>query len=76
MYYPHSNIFGKEIGWRVRGSGFGVHPWSVPPFDSVRKRGSGFCRFNGFSGEGAAHKNMEAPRRFETSGVLVSQPNP
>ena len=27
----------------------------------------------GSTGGGAAHKNMEAPRRFETSGFLVSQ---
>ena len=25
---------------------------------------------------GAAHKNIEAPRRFEISGFLVSHPNP
>ena len=47
---------------------FRVSPWGVLPLDCVRKRFSGFCRFYGFcgfygfSGEGAAHKNMEAPR--------------
>ena len=43
------------------------------PLDCLRKRGSGFYRFRGFSGGGAAHKNIEAPRRFETGGFLVSQ---
>lgn len=32
-----------------------------------------FNRFKGFNGESTAHKNMEAPQRFETSGFLVSQ---
>ena len=32
------------------------------PLDCLRKRGSGFYRFRGFSGGGAAHKNIEAPR--------------
>ena len=35
------------------------------PFDCLRKRGSGFYRFRGFRGGGAAHKNMEAPQSFE-----------
>ena len=51
----------------------GVSPWGEVPFDYVRKRFSGFNRFRRFNGGGAAHKNMEAPRRFETSGFLVSQ---
>ena len=38
----------------------------VPPFDYVRKRFSGFFRFYGFSGEGAAQKIMK--RR----GVLIA----
>ena len=58
---------------RVQGSGFGVSPSGVVPFDYVQKRFSGFNRFRRFNGGGAAHKNMEAPRRFETSGFLVSQ---
>ena len=53
--------------------GFRVSPSGVLPFDYVRKRFSGFNRFGGFNGGGAAHKNMETPRRFETSGFLVSQ---
>ena len=32
------------------------------PLDCLRKRGSGFYWFRGFSGGGAAHKNIEAPR--------------
>ena len=40
----------------------GVSPWGEVPFDYVRKRFSGFNRFRGFNGGGAAHKNMEAPR--------------
>ena len=43
----------------------------MPSLDGVRKRGSGFYRFRGFSGGGAAHKNMEAPRRFETRETLI-----
>ena len=35
------------------------------PLDCLRKRGSGFYRFGGFSGGGAAHKNKEAPRSIE-----------
>ena len=50
-----------------------VSPWGVLSFDYVRKRFSGFNRFRREGGGGAAHKNMEAPRRFETSGFLVSQ---
>ena len=50
-----------------------VSPWGVPPFDFLRKRGSGFCGFYGFSGKGAAHKKTEAPRKFEISDFLVSQ---
>ena len=56
-----------------KGSRFRVSPSGVPSFDYVRKRFSGFNRFRRFNGGGAAHKNMEAPRRFETSGFLVSQ---
>ena len=57
----------------VQGSGFSVSPWGVVPLDCLRKRGSRFYRFNRFNGGGAAHKNMEAPRRFEISGFLVSK---
>ena len=42
-------------------------PWGVLPFDCVRKRFSGFYRFYGFSGEGAAQKNNEAPRSFDSA---------
>ena len=47
-----------------RGNGFGVQgsglaPSGVLPFNCVRKRFSGFCRFYGFSGEGAAQKIMK-----------------
>ncbi len=44
------------------GKGFRVSPLGVPPFDCVRKRFGGFYGFYGFNGEGAAHKNIEAPR--------------
>ena len=54
----------------VYGSGFRVSLWGAPFFDYMLKRFSGF---NGFNGGGAAHKNMEAPRRFEISGFLVSK---
>ena len=37
----------------------------MPPFDYMRKRFSGFNRFGGSNGGGAAHKNIEAPRSFE-----------
>ena len=40
-------------------AGFRVSPWGVLPFDCVRKRFSGFYRFYGFSGEGAAQKIMK-----------------
>ena len=50
-----------------------VSHWGGASFDYVRKRFSGFNRFRRFNGGGAAHKNMEAPRSFETSGFLVSQ---
>ena len=63
----------ESLEERGAGSGFEVSSWGVPPFDYVRKRFSGFNRFGGFNGGGAAHKNMEAPRRFETGGFLVSQ---
>ena len=48
-----------------------VSPWGVSPLDCVRKRFSGFYRFYGFNGGGAAHKNIEAPRRFETRETLI-----
>ena len=50
--------------FRVRGSGFGVRPRGVLPFDYVRKRFSGFYRFKRFKGVGAAHKNREAPQNL------------
>jgi len=62
---------GEKEGYK--GSGFGVCSSGVVPFDYMRKRFSGFNRFRRFNGGGAAHKNMEAPRRFEPSGFLVSQ---
>ena len=39
--------------------GFRVSPLGVPSFDCVRKRFSGFNRFRGFNGGGAAHKNQK-----------------
>ena len=39
--------------------GLRVSSWGGSPFDCVRKRFSGFYRFYGFSGEGAAHKNQK-----------------
>ena len=41
------------MGDKVRGSG--VSPRGVSSLDCVRKRGSGFYRFRGGSGGGAAH---------------------
>ena len=35
------------------------------PLDCLRKRGSGFYWFRGFSGGGAAHKNIEAPQSMD-----------
>ena len=52
--------------FRVQESGVRGSPWGVLPFDCVRKRFSGFYRFYGFSGEGAAQKIMK--RR----GVLIA----
>ena len=39
--------------------GFRVNPRSVLPLDCLRKRGSGFYRFRGFSRGGAAHKKQK-----------------
>ncbi|GAA6388185.1 hypothetical protein I3400192H8_02950 [Dialister sp. i34-0019-2H8] len=36
-----------------------MSPWGVSPFDDLRKRRSGFYRFRGFGGDGAAHKNKK-----------------
>ena len=36
-----------------------LSPRGVLPFDCVRKRFSGFNRFRGFNGGGAAHKNQK-----------------
>ena len=41
---------------------FRVSPWGAPSFDYMRKRFSGFNRFSGFKGGGAAHKKIEAPQ--------------
>ena len=57
---------GKVDGFKVQESGVRVSPWGVLPFDCVRKRFSGFYRFYGFRGEGAAQKIMK--RR----GVLIA----
>ena len=35
------------------------------PLDCLRKRGSGFYWFRGFSGGGATHKNIEAPQSMD-----------
>ena len=52
--------------FKVQESGVRGSPWGVLPFDCVRKRFSGFHRFYGFSGEGAAQKIVK--RR----GVLIA----
>ena len=57
----------KEIGGQVRDSGL-AHGAYRPLFVD-----ESFARQLGVRSAGAAHKNMEAPRRFETSGFLVSQ---
>ena len=56
------------------------------PLDCLRKRGSGFYRFRGVSGGGAAHKNIEAPQSMDgamlestfqvTSHKSLEAPNP
>ena len=45
-----------------------VSPWGVLPFGCVRKRFSGFYRFYGFSGEGAAQKIWKR-RKFYREGI-------
>ena len=42
-----------------------VSPWGAPSFDYMRKRFSGFSRFNRFKGGGAAHNKIEAPRSID-----------
>ena len=44
------------------------------PLDRLRKRGSGFYRFRGFSGGGATHKNIEAPLTSHQSLAPISPP--
>ena len=62
-------------------------PWRAAcPLDCLRKRGSGFYWFRGFSGGGAAHKNIEAPQSMDgamhestfqvTSHKSLEAPNP
>ena len=46
-------------GFRLAGSRFRVSPLGVPSLDCMRKRFSGFCRFYGFKGVGAAQKIMK-----------------
>ena len=38
-----------------KGAWFRISPWGVLPFDCLRKKGSGFCRFYGQGGGGAPH---------------------
>ena len=40
-----------------------------------KRGGSGFCGFYGVSGDGAAHKDIEAPRNFEYM-VFTKDGNP
>ena len=59
---------------------------ACPPFDCLRKRGSGFYWCRWFSGGGAAHKNIEAPQSMDgamlestfqvTSHKSLEAPNP
>ena len=49
----------------------GVSPWVEVPFDYVRKRFSGFNRFSGFKGGGAAHKK-EAPQSINNGDARRS----
>ena len=53
-----------------------VSPWGVPPFDFLRKRGSGFCGFYGFSGEGAAHKKQKRRGSLKLATFSYGKPNP
>ena len=50
--------------------GLKVSPLGVPSLDDLRKRFSRFYTFygfNGFNGVGAAHKNREVPRSFDSA---------
>jgi len=60
--YSIAQMGGEIKGLRVQGSGFRVSPWGAPSFDYMRKRFSGFNRFSGFKGGGAAHKNQKRRR--------------
>ena len=80
----------EELGMRNEGGGFAANIYRAMPEGSIqvtshlahlipshasllsnfRVQGSGFK----VQGCGATHKNIEAPRRFETSGFLVSHP--
>ena len=67
---------------------FWVRPWAccLPPLIICERGGSGFYRFRGFSGGGAAHKNIEAPQSMDgamlestfqvTSHKSLEAPNP
>ena len=56
--------------------GFRVIPRDVPPFDYVRKRGSGFNRFRWFNGGGAAHKNQKRREGLKLAVFSYRKPNP
>ena len=47
----------------------GVSPWVEVPFDYMRKWFSGFNRFSGFKGGGAAHKK-EAPQSINNGDAM------
>ena len=61
---------------RLSGSGFGVSPWGVLPFEYVRKRFSGFNRFGGFNGGGAAHQIRSASNIALLRGTQPPLPPP
>ena len=46
------------------------------PLDCLRKRGSGFYWFRGFSGGGAAHKNQKRRGDLKLAVFSYRKPNP
>ena len=66
----------EELGMKVaasprsRAQVAAVLAFVISRIPAFKLQGSGFK----VQGCGAAHKNIEAPRRFETSGFLVSHP--
>ena len=64
---------GERRGDSLISPHIGVARRAGRPLITCERGSAGSTRFRRFNGGGAAHKNMEAPRSFETSGFLVSQ---